>query len=134
MFFDSVEVTVKPVPSPQIFANGSGGSVTISTGEQLAIAVSLTSGGYSGTDADWWVVADTPSGWQYYSLFLRTYTPDFMVTHQGALFNLGSTVIFNTSGLGAGNYIYYFAVDLNKNGVLDFGELFFDSVVVNITP
>ena len=49
------------------------GSVTISTGEQLAIAVSLTSGGYSGTDADWWVVADTPSGWQYYNLTSRCF-------------------------------------------------------------
>ena len=60
-FLDSVEVTVKTVPSPQIYANGAGGSVTISTGEPLSIAVSLASGGYSGTDADWWVVAATPS-------------------------------------------------------------------------
>ena len=43
--YDSVEVTVKKiVPSPQIYANGEGRSVTISTGEQLAIAVSLASG------------------------------------------------------------------------------------------
>jgi hypothetical protein len=45
-----------------------------------------------------------------------------------SLIDFGSTEIYNTSGLGAGTYTYYFAVDLEG------GQLFFDSVVVNITP
>ena len=49
-----------------------------------------------------------------------------MVTSQGALSNLGSYEILNTSGLGAGTYTYYFGIDLNMNGTLDTGEgLFF---------
>ena len=107
-FYDSVGVTVKTVPSPQIYANGTGGAVTISAGEPLAISVSLASGSYSGTDADWWVVADTPSGWQYYNLATGTFTSGLLVTYQSALFNLGSTVIFKTSGLGAGTYTFLF--------------------------
>ncbi len=61
---------------------------------------------------------------------------DLLVTHQGALFNLSTTEVLNipVSGLPSGTYTFYFAVDLNMNGIIDFGELFFDSVVVNITP
>ena len=38
------------------------------------------------------------------------------------------------SSLPVGTYIFHFAVDTSMNGVLDFGELFSDSVVVNIMP
>ena len=38
------------------------------------------------------------------------------------------------SGLPVGTCTFYFAVDMNMNGIIDFSELFFDSVVVNINP
>jgi hypothetical protein len=133
LFWDSVEVVVVEdividTPLPKIYANGSEGSVTISTGEQLAIAVSLTSGSFSGDPADWYIVVNTPSGWQYYDFSLGAYTPGLMATLQGVpLVDFGSTVIFNTSGLGAGTYTYYFAVDL------DGGRLYSDLVNVTVT-
>ena len=80
---------------------------------------------------------NTPSGLQYYNLTPpRAFTPDRLATYQSALFNLGSTVVFKTSGLSAGTYTFYFGVDLIKNGTLDTGggQLYYGSVVVNITP
>ena len=77
----------------------------------------------------------TPSGeWQHYDFAQDIFTSGLSTTYQGALFNLGSTAIFNTSGLDAGTYTYHFGVDLSMNGILNFGELYQDSVVVNITP
>ena len=38
------------------------------------------------------------------------------------------------SDLPVGTYTFYFAIDINMNGTIDSGELYFDSVVVTITP
>ena len=62
---------------------------------------------------------------------------NLIVTHQGPLFNLSTFPVLNNipvSVIPPGTYTFYFAVDMNMNGLLDLGELFFDSVVVNITP
>ncbi len=66
VFFDSVVVTVKVIdPSPQITVNGSGGTVNINEGDPLSIAIGLSSNNYTGTNADWWIVVNTPFGCQY---------------------------------------------------------------------
>ena len=131
LFWDSVVVTVTDEPLPEIYANGSGGTVNINEGDPLAIAIGLSSNNYTGTNADWWIVVNTPSGWQYYDLAQGTFTPGLMASLPGvSLVDFGSTVIFNTSGSGAGTYTYYFLVDLGG------GQVFFKSVVVivNISP
>ena len=122
-------------PIPDIKANGSDGPITIGTSDPLTIAISLSSGSFSGDPADWWIVVNTPSGWQYYDLNLGAYTPGLMVTYQGALFDLGSTEILNTSSLDAGTYTFYFGVDLKMNGTLNTGEgqLYYDLVNVTVT-
>ena len=130
LFYDSVVVTVTAIdPSPQITANGSGGTVNINEGDPLSIAISLSSGSFSGVSADWWIIVSTPSGeWEHYDFSLGDYTPGLMSSLPGfSLVDFGSNVIFNTSGLGAGTYTYYFAVDLGG------GQVFFKSVVVNIS-
>jgi hypothetical protein len=38
------------------------------------------------------------------------------------------------SGLPTGNYTFYFGVDMVMNGSLDMNDIFYDSVIVNITP
>ncbi len=126
LYFDWVVVTVDP--SPQITANSSGGTVNINEGDPLSIAISLSSGSFSGESADWWIIVNTPSGWQYYDFNLGDYTTGLMPSISGfSLLDFGSNVIFNKSSLGAGTYTYYFAVDLGG------GQLFFKSVVVKIT-
>ncbi len=128
---------VEASPIPDIKANGSDGPITIGTNDTLSIDISLSAGDSLGTDADWWLVVNTPTGGlEYFDLTSGAYTSGLLVTYMGPLFNFGSTVILNTSGLGAGTYTYYFVVDSIMNGTLDTGtgQLYFDSVVVNITP
>ena len=70
-------------PTPDIKANGSDGQITIGTNDTLTIAISLSSGSFSDVPADWWIVVNTPSGWQYYDLSQRDYTPGLMPTLPG---------------------------------------------------
>ena len=130
-------------PSPDIKANGADGPVT-PTGN-LSVTVALDSGGSSGTPADWWVAANVSDtsiidGWWYYNLSTSRFVhvgnspSNLVVTHQGNLSNLATYPILDNisvSDLPSGTYTFYFAVDMNKNGLLDL-DVFFDSVVVNI--
>ena len=113
-----------------IKANSSDGPVTISAGDQLSIAISLDSGSYTGASADWYIVVNTPSGWQSFNVSQMDYsTSGLSALVQGyGLISFGPAGIFSTSGSGAGTHTYYFAVHLGG------GQWFYDSVVVNITP
>ncbi len=121
--------------SPDIKANGSGGPVTIQQPDNLSVTVSLDPEG-SSVDCDWWVAVDTPfappNDWYHYDLS-SGWIPGLSFTYQGPLSDLGTVTVLNMANLPAGTYTFYFAVDTNMNGVLDLGELYYDSVVVNIT-
>ena len=130
--FDLKYATGHPVPDIKV--NGSDGPVT-PTGN-LSVTIALNPGSSSG-GADWWLAVSTPfappSDWFHFDLS-SGWIPGLSFTLQGPLFDLGSIEVLNIFGLPAGTYIFYFAVDTNMNGSLDLGELFFDFVVVNITP
>ena len=123
--------------TPDIKANGSGNSITIGTDDTLSITVSLSAESSSGVNCDWWVAADTPFGWFYYDLVTpwayagSSYT-ELSTTYQGALFDLSPYDVLNMSGLPVGTYNFYFAIDTNKNGALDFDELYYDSIEVTV--
>jgi len=115
--------------------------------DNLSVTVALDPGSRSDKDADWWVVANisdtsTIDGWYYFDLSAFGFMPvgdspfNLLATHQGALFNLAALQILNipVSVFPSGTYTFYFAVDMNMNGFVDLDELFFDFVVVNITP
>jgi hypothetical protein len=122
--------------SPDIKANNLDGPVTVQQADNLSITVSLDPESSLGMNCDWWVVVHTPSGeMQYYDLTQGAFTSNLSATYQGALLNLDSTEIFNTSGLGAGTYTYYFGVDTDMNDTLDTGavQLYYDSVEVIVT-
>ena len=53
-------------------------------------------------------------------------------TYGGALFDITSRTVLNSSNLPPGNYSFHFGVDTNANGVLDFDDLFVDTVDVTI--
>ncbi len=130
------QITVLPVPD--IKANGSDGPIDINTGDNLSVTLELDSGGQTGSDADWWVAESTPDGWYYYSLttswtFAGSSYTGLSPTYQGALFDLGSYSVLNTSGLSEGTHTFYFAIDTNMNGTLDLDQIYFDSVEVNVT-
>jgi hypothetical protein len=132
-------------PFPDIKANGSDGLVNITHGDPLSVTIALNPGDMAGKDADWWVVADTPMGWYHYDVGSNSWEPDITVTYQRPLFNLSSYEVLNTiagpqvlvedtQGLSTGTYTFYFAVDMIMNGVIDYSDIYWDSVEVNITP
>ena len=140
----SVSTDTAIVISPDIKTNNLDGPVYRQPADNLSVTVSLDSEG-SSVDSDWWVAANvsgtsTIDGWYYFNLsafefvFAGASHTDLLVTHQGALFNLPTFGILNmpVSVLPPGTYTFYFAVDTNRNGLLDLDQSFFDFVVVNI--
>jgi hypothetical protein len=127
-----------PVPLtvvPGIKANGQEGFVYVAQGSPVSITIALDPGDEAGQNADWWVAENGPGGWFYYDVIGGSWSflPGLSVTYQGPLFNLSSLEVLNTSGLPVGTYIFYFGVDMNMNASLDSDQLYYDSVVVNIT-
>jgi hypothetical protein len=129
--FPSCSVTY---PGADAKANGSNGPVNITSSDTLSVTVELASEDFPGDNADWWTAADTPFGWFYYHVGSDSWKPGLAVTYQGPLFDLSPVEILNTSGLATGTYTFYFGVDMSMNRSMDDGVLFFDSVVVNVTP
>jgi hypothetical protein len=117
---------------PDIKANGSDGPLTIAPSDTLSLTVELAAGSNSGQNADWWVLGDTPFGWYRYNVPGDTWQPGMTVTHQGPLFDLSVFEVLNGS-LPLGNYTFYFGVDTNMNGSIDMGQIYYDSVDVNIS-
>ncbi|MBI4682961.1 MAG: hypothetical protein HY757_07665 [Nitrospirae bacterium] len=122
-------------PVPDIKANGSDGPVTVTQNDNLSVTIALDDGDFSGDNADWWVLADTPFGWYYYNLS-SGWQPGMTVTYQGPLFDLSTYEVLSASGLPLGSYTFYFGADMIMNGSIDLGpgEIYYDSVGVTITP
>jgi hypothetical protein len=121
---------------PNIMVNYADGPVTLSSDSWLQLLVELNPGVSLGTNADFWVVADTPFDLHYYVYPDGWYyAPDFSdlhPAHQGALFILNPTELLNITGLPAGTYVFYFAVDTLMNGQVDFSHLYHDAVIVHV--
>ena len=98
----------------------------------LSVTASLSSGGLT-SDADWWLVGRSPFGWYYYSL-AKHWLPGFHYTYQGPLFDAPQREVLHQSGLPAGSYTFFFAVDLLMNGMLDLQQAQYDSVRITIVP
>ena len=121
---------------PNIMANYADGPVTLSSDSWLQLLVELDPEGSAGANADFWVAADTPFGWHYYVYpHGWYYAPDLsnlQPAYQGPLFSLSPTELLNITGLPAGTYVFYFAVDSIMNGQIDFDHLYHDAVVVHV--
>ena len=128
------EISSTTSPGPDIKANGSNGPLSVSSGTPVSVTVSLNPGSYDAQNADWWVVELTPSStYNHFDLSTGSMVQGLLPTHQGPLFNLGSTPLLNSSALTVGTHTFYFAVDMNMNGSLDMDSIFYDSVGINVT-
>lgn len=122
------------IPVPDIKANGQSGTITVSSGTPVSIAVSLNPNSMAGQSADWWVAEAGPDGgFCHFDLASGSMVSGLSPTYQGPLFTLGSTALLSTSSLGAGQHIFYFGVDMKMNGSLDMDAIYFDWVRVNVT-
>ena len=88
-------------------------------------------------NADWWVVALANSSWYYLNSSFQ-WTPfdgnplNCHPVYQGGLFNLSATEVLSYTGLPAGSYTFWFAVD-QMDGILNVnGPILYDSVNVTV--
>ncbi|MCI4626006.1 MAG: hypothetical protein L3V56_08590 [Candidatus Magnetoovum sp. WYHC-5] len=122
----------KPVVS--ITANGANDHVNIKKDGTVSISLSLNSGDYLYDNADWWVVEERNGQLFYFDVLGSTFSwkEGLSYTLMGSLIDLNSYTVYSTSTLGTGEHTFYFGVDLNMNSNLDWDELYYDSVTVNI--
>jgi hypothetical protein len=119
-------------PVPDIKANGSDGPVSVPQGSPVSITIALDPGGQAGLNSDWWIVANTPFGppeeWYSY-IYPQGWLLGIHACFQMPLFSLTSFEPLNAS-LPLGEYIFYFAVDNNADGLVDASWLDFVYVTV----
>jgi hypothetical protein len=114
-------------------ANGGDGPIEIRSADPLSTSIALDAGAFAGDEADWWIIVESPMGW-YYLDFGAGWLEGIAVSYQGALVDLAPFETFSGSGLPAGTYTFYFAVDMVANGEIDHDQLYADAVVVNVKP
>jgi hypothetical protein len=108
-------------PVPDIKANGQDGTVTVAAGEPISVTLRLDAGSRLGQRADWWVYAYTDAmASNFFSYVYPTgWIGGIAPCLQQALFNVSpSFEVWNTV-LTAGNYVFYFGVDSNADGLPD---------------
>lgn len=120
-------------PIPDIKANGQDGPITVNAGDSVSVSVSLDPGAWSGRNADWWVAAytpfDPPLDWYTY-VYPEGWRFGIHVCAQMPLYELTPSYKVLNTVLSPGNYIFYFAVDGNMDGVPD--VTWVDSVEVRV--
>jgi hypothetical protein len=124
--------------APHITANNSSGQITLNQSDALSVFVSLDAGDGLDIDADWWLAAYTPFGWYYYvypdQWYYASVLEDIRPAYQGPLFDLSQFETLNITQLPSGAYTFYFGVDLDRNGIIDFDQLYLNSVSINVVP
>ena len=84
-------------------------------------------------------MSNVGGSWFYFDFVQQQWKAGLKVSVRGAVANFNSIEVFNMPGmiaqLPAGKIIFYLALDIFGNGVLDTGprQLFVDSAEVNVT-
>lgn len=113
---------------PDIKANGQEGPVTVSSNTAVSITAGLAPGDENGKTADWWVVLSA-SG-DLYSLTSEGWMPGINLLIQYPLLTVSPVEIYS-GFLPVGDHVFYFAVDMTPNNILD-APLFSDYVVISV--
>jgi hypothetical protein len=128
----SEDIALVPTVAADAKVNNLDGPLDVIQTEGLSLTVACRAGGLPNQMADWWLVADTPAGWFYFDLPSRTWQSGVVPTYQGLLFELHSVEVPMISERPVGTYVFYFGIDLERNGAVDQSVLYFDKVEVNI--
>ncbi len=124
--------------APDIKLNGMDDLITLTPDSTLSATVQLDAGEQAGEQADWWIIADTSVGWFYYEdpgmwRYGGADAEDIRPAFQDALYSITEPLeILNITGLPAGSYVFYFAVDRTVNARVDIDSLFYDRAAVNV--
>ena len=124
--------------NPMITANGLGGYAYLDGSDAITVAVAMNAGNNAGTPVDWWAVANAGSTWYYLNSAVQWTQFDGNLSnchpaYQGALFDLPPTEVLNITGLSAGSYRIWFALDYPMDGILNLnGPILFDWVDLTV--
>lgn len=134
-FNDELKPLGPELPVTTILVNNASETLTLVPGERLSLDVALDPALSAGSQADYWVRANTPLGTFWLNdllLFVKSEEP--VRAFGGALMDLPSFNILNssTNGLPSGAYTVMFAVDDNKDGI--FNGTFQDTATFIISP
>lgn len=125
--------------NPSLQANGEKQSLSIKASQTVQFSLALDSASQLGVPADWWLASNGPEGWSYYDLARQTFisvghsTQQLQTSYQGSLFHFNSLNLPIQTFQQIGDYEFYFAVDTQANGQLDFEQLFFDQISISIS-
>jgi hypothetical protein len=131
-----LSVDIYGFPVPDIKANGADGPVVVPYGENLVVTIELVSGDNAEDNADWWVLAaDGALNWYHWNYRDSAWLPGIATAYQGRLPEVAPPyAVLDYRFLLPGTYIFYFGVDLNRNGIINVGDLYYDFVNVTVTP
>lgn len=116
-----------------IKANGLDGPLEIRPGQNVSVTISLQPGDKNGLQADWWLADSTLFGLYWYVGNKGWVRSDYPLPYyDGSLFELSPIEVLNSTGLAAGTYTFFFAVDLRRNGSFDSDQMYFDTVTVEV--
>ncbi len=133
--------SIPPIPPERtepvvtILANNTSDVVTLNQGDRLSLAVMLSPGVRAGNQADYWVRATTPLGTYWLDTQLQFIRTDTAIrAFEGPLEKLPSFNFYSrpTTGWPPGNYIVTFAIDNNRDNIVN--GTFQDSVTITINP
>lgn len=115
-------------PTPDVKVNGQDGQITVLAGISVSITASLATGDQNGYLADWWLAYSTP--WGLYSLTSDGWVSGINLLAQYPLFSVSPVNIFNRS-FPAGDYTFFFIVDMSPNGYFD-SPYYYDFVQLHV--
>jgi len=137
----TVNVTVRPRgPTVGIKVNGSHNPVTVSTSQTVSVTIQLNVGLLGGLTTDWFILAHdvTRDTWyQYVNPYSTTsWRAPWLggTSLQAPLVNVPNYEVLHLNGMAAGQYDFYFGIDMNRNGRMDFDTLYYDGASVIVTP
>ena len=122
---------------PDIKLNGMDDLTTLAATGTLTATIQMDAGDQAGETADWWIAAQTPTGWFYYTYPGGWHVTDggldsISLTYKGPLFTITDPLeVLEITGLQTGSYVFYFGVDTTVNGLVD-GTLAFDRIAFEI--
>ncbi len=115
---------------PDIKANQSDEPITINATDNLSVTIALNSNDQN-ENADWWLVADTPTGLFSYQDAIG-WQVGIVPMKQTMLSMVSQQEILNIIGLPTGTYTIYFGFDSNMNAELDLNQAIYDEVNIKV--
>ena len=103
---------------PDIKVNGSDGPLTTDF-PILQIRLSVDAGDYLGEPADWWVVAQLPSGKYYSYVYGQGWVQGVKLGFGGTIRDVSNLAIQDFWAAERGEHLFHFAIDDNRDGKVD---------------